>query len=1127
MELRELKKILQLPYKTENWRQLLSYVFDHVQFLDSPIVIPTGDPRVKWLKQYGTVQLSDGKNLALFELTLNDNVNLIRNRVGLNELVKKYIDQDSYHGILSIFEQGKEDYRFTFTARNTEFDTEEGFIDKDTDTKRFTYILGKNESCRTAAERFEALSKTENKTINAVEEAFNVEKLSKSFFKEYIEQFNALVTFLKSKPSYYQAIFEKKETATRNFVKSFMGRLVFLKFIQKKGWLGVPVSESGWSNGDYSFLENQFKNFQYKNLFLSQFLNPLFYEALNVGNRPNDEFQNRGYKIPYLSGGLFDNDNPKENRIDFEERELTNLFDFFERYNFTIDENDLHDKEVGIDPEMLGHIFENLLEDNKDKGAFYTPKEIVRYMCQESLKEYLKTAFEKQNLWPQDEAARQNLTDTITAFVEKKESARIARYDKEIATALRDVKICDPAIGSGAFPMGLLNEIFTMIKNLHDESPDRVGEVWGMEGDTWQPNIVKQNIIQNSIYGVDIEPGAVDIARLRFWLSLVIEETEPKPLPHLDYKIVVGNSLVSKLEDTIIDIEWDLKPKGIQTDLWGNEGKITRKQELIRQITALQKQVFEPDSDEAQLSLSIRNKKIDLLVLQLEIMIDEKGVTDKPQGTGRNITEMTQKWLETKGWQQQIAKLKTMKQGNQTPLEFFDWILDFPEVMNPEVNPNPGFDIVIGNPPYINLESNQILSEELEYLKFETYSKRGDIYCIFYEYGIRILREKGVLTYITSNKWMAAAYGRNTRKFLLERSNPIKLIDFKETLLFDSATVFTNILITKKEKYNNILKSCELDKTYKPNKAISTYFKENSILTSNLDDGIWVISDKASLDINRKIESKSKSIKDLGIFVSSGQKTGCNEAFIINEMLRGSFISKNKKNSERIKPILRGRQISKYQHKFNGDYLIISPHRMHNNLISEYSDLFEHLLSFQNLLQNRGQVLNGQHHWLELDNNPSIDALLNYEKPKIIWKEISADSSFSYDNEGFYLPNTSYFLLGEDLHFLLGVLNSKISDFYFFQITPQIAGGSKRYTKQYVELLRIPMIKKSIIKLISDLAENVMRNKKNELSTCGLESQIDNLLYKFYNLTYDEVLIIEPKFNERMSRKAYEALEVE
>src|SRR5690625_3783372 len=218
MNIQELRQLLQEPYSTENWRDLLVDVFENVQFLNPPTVIPTDDDRVRELRQYGTIQLSDGKNLALFEMSVNeDKVRLLHNRVGLNELVRRYIDQDSYHGILSVFDEGSEDYRFTFTARNTDFDEEEGFIDRATDPKRLTYILGKNQSCRTPAERFLALKNTENQSINAVEEAFNVEKLSKKFFNEYIAQFDKLVNYIKSKPNYYQAIFENKETPARNF----------------------------------------------------------------------------------------------------------------------------------------------------------------------------------------------------------------------------------------------------------------------------------------------------------------------------------------------------------------------------------------------------------------------------------------------------------------------------------------------------------------------------------------------------------------------------------------------------------------------------------------------------------------------------------------------------------------------------------------------------------------------------------------------------------------------------------------------------------------------------------------------------------------------------------------------
>jgi adenine-specific DNA-methyltransferase len=1191
MEFKELKGLLQKPYTTNNWRSLLSHVFEYVQFLDVPIIIPTDDNRVNQLKQYGTVRLSDGKNLALFELTLNDNVNLIRNRVGLNELVKKYIDQDSYHGILSIFEQGKEDYRFTFTARNTEFDKDQGFIDKDTDTRRFTYILGANESCRTAAERFDALSKIDNKNIEAVEDAFNVEKLSKKFFKEYIEQFNGLVASLKSKPTYFQAIFEKDETATRNFVKRLMGRLVFLKFIQKKGWLGVPVSETGWNHGNYQFLEDQFKSFDNKGLFVSQFLNPMFYEALNVGNRPNDEFQNRGYKIPYLSGGLFDNDNPKENRINFEERELTNLFDFFERYNFTIDENDLHDKEVGIDPEMLGHIFENLLEDNKDKGAFYTPKEIVRYMCQESLKEYLKTYLDKQQLWPSDEVASQNLTNTLAAFVEKKETAAILRYDKELATALRDVKICDPAIGSGAFPMGLLNEIFTMIKNLHDESPDRVGDVWNMEGKKWQPNIVKQNIIQNSIYGVDIEAGAVDIARLRFWLSLVIEETEPKPLPHLDYKIVVGNSLVSKLEDTIIDIEWDLKPQMVQADIFGNEGKVTQKRELIREITDLQKQVFEPDSDEEIISIAIRNKKIDLLVLQLEIMIDENGVTDKPQGTGRNITVMTQKWLETKGWQQQISKLKSMKKGNQTPLVFFDWLLDFPEVTNPEVNPNPGFDIVIANPPYIGQSGNRELFREVLDTSFgeKFHQRRMDYFYFFFHKSITLSKSNAVISFITTNYFLNATYADKLRKDIYDNCEFLKLVNFNEAKIFENATGQHNVItILKNSKnseydvdtsitnYKGAINSKILTHILNGSDKNSNYFKFKSyqifekskkhILVEGIDENnpkskilnSIAISGKRLIDIVDVFQGIVTGANNLSQKYKKSYKINKDKGsgILVLEKEEKVILSLNEFELKFIKPWFKNSDIDRWSCNEKPSKFLIYLTSNDEVDIKKIPNLINHFQTYKQLLVNRN-VRTGKYSLEQYDDfiNDKIDIpyvmikstfkkgvyfCVSYardkyifESSKIVCPQRSPKNTFAFTDKPWYAASDVYYIVNKEnqesinLKCLTGILNSKLIYFWLYN-RGQRKGEILQLFKDPLSEIPIILPNENIQKRVSSLSEVLINSEINldKVTIINKEQEIDNLVYKLYNLTYEEALIVEPELSTRLTKIAYEALEV-
>ena len=320
------------------------------------------------------------------------------------------------------------------------------------------------------------------------------------------------------------------------------------------------------------------------------------------------------------------------------------FLDFLNSYNFTVYEDSQDDHTVAVDPEMLGHIFENLLEDNKGKGAFYTPKEIVHYMCQESLTEYLATNLSKEykvyrqldnnqiEIFGNETRTGQlkmveefgnralNRADVERIVKEKDNSNLTTKQLNTISELLDSVKICDPAIGSGAFPMGLLLEIFTIKEAI----------AYKLE-EPFEPARVKESIIQNSVYGVDIEKGAVDIARLRFWLSLVVDEEQPRSLPNLDYKIVVGNSLVSKFEDEIIEIDWDIKP-GQQTQMFVNE-QVLKRQELLYQISQKQKAFFDPKNraDKNKLKQEIRNLKIDILINQLNLMMNSTGMKDEPK----------------------------------------------------------------------------------------------------------------------------------------------------------------------------------------------------------------------------------------------------------------------------------------------------------------------------------------------------------------------------------------------------------------------------------------------------------------------------------------------------------------
>ncbi|OBQ32500.1 MAG: hypothetical protein AN487_22240, partial [Anabaena sp. CRKS33] len=332
------------------------------------------------------------RQIAVYEVTLANGIILERNRVGLRNLLRKYW-QNIDAAFIVYYHPENTNWRFTYVSELTGYDPEGEFIKITTEPKRYTYILGEGESIKTAVERFERIINKGNKaTLDDIKEAFSVEKLSQTFFQEYKKHYEIFCKYIISQPGIYQTIFNGNEKTIRDFNKKLLGRIVFLYFIQKKGWLGVPAHET-WGNGDDHFLTNQFENFTHKELFYQDFLSVLFFDTLNT-KRPQDLIQlgeNQPCRIPYLNGGLFEEDNPKYRHLIFPDHLFANLFNFFDQYNFTIYEDDPDDHTIAVDPEMLGHIFENLLEDNKDKGAYYTPKEIVHYMCQESLIEYLTT----------------------------------------------------------------------------------------------------------------------------------------------------------------------------------------------------------------------------------------------------------------------------------------------------------------------------------------------------------------------------------------------------------------------------------------------------------------------------------------------------------------------------------------------------------------------------------------------------------------------------------------------------------------------------------------------------------------------------------------------------------------
>ncbi|MCS7019720.1 MAG: Eco57I restriction-modification methylase domain-containing protein, partial [Bernardetiaceae bacterium] len=659
--------------------------------------------------------------------------------------------------------------------------------------------------------------------------------------------------------------------------------------------------------------------------------------------------------------------------------------------------------------------------------------------------------------------------------------------------------ICDPAIGSGAFPMGLLQEIFTAKQTLWHFEHGNLKDFPASE--------VKLNIIQNSIYGVDIEKGAVDIARLRFWLSLVVDEDEPKPLPNLDYKIVVGNSLVSKLDDTTIEIDWSLDETA--HGLFGAD-LAKQKSQLLKQISNEQKEFFSLDSNKKKLSADIRNLKIDLLINQLELMVKTKGLDTKPTGTGKKLAEQTELYWQTLGWKNSILQLKQLKDQPDKSLNFFDWKLDFPEVLNEWINHNPGFDIVIGNPPYIQLQKDGgKLANEYEKQGYQTFERTGDIYSLFYEKGIQLLKTQGHLTYITSNKWMRAGYGKTTRQFFLQY-NPKKLIDLGSGI-FESATVDTNILLIQKTPNQNQLQAVDLSKS----KQLEQLNHLPYFTLRNLTADSWTISSDIEQRIKAKIEAKGKPLKEWDIQIYRGILTGYNEAFIIDGKKRAELIAQDPRSAEIIKPLLRGRDIKRYHADWQDLWLINTHNGVKElgipriNVEKDYPAIYQHLLQFKDKLVKRQDQGD---HWTNLRNCAYIQ---EFEKEIVCWKAVGKNLTFCLWGKGNFLTAPASFLSSNTqitTRYLLGMLQSSFSKYFVSKNSDTTGAGDIMLNIQSIEKLFIPEISDENQLPIVELVDKILTLKSEGKDTSELEKQIDQLVYKLYDLTEEEIAFIENSF---------------
>lgn len=1120
-------------------------------------------------------------------------------------------DKSKDAALVAFVSPNEMDWRFSMVKMDYRFEEgESGKIkvrEKFTPARRWSFLVGKNESSHTAQSRLVRILSDDqyNPTLIQLEEAFNIEKVTKEFFLKYRNLFlrtkEKLDKVVENDPK-VKKDFEERGVNTVNFAKKLLGQIIFLYFLQKKGWFGVERNGEG-GTGQKDFLRRLFnKEYgNYKNFF-NDILEPLFYEAL-ARERDDDFYSRFNCKIPFLNGGLFEpigsydwvhTDINLSNEL-FSNRnnnyEGNGVLDIFDLFNFTVKEDEPLEKEVAIDPELLGKIYEKfnairpdnyeeykkVLKSgrkgeenkfNKKFGVYYTPREIVHYMCQQSLINYLEAVLSTdKRLIIRESAVQKKLfgfqssvqqtfasysyilpkediekliyfgdqvseNEAVALIKEqninegKQKSSKtklqlpesIRKNAKLIDDKLAEITVCDPAVGSGAFPVGMMAEIVKTRNVLlaYIKEQNRT------------PYNFKRECIKKSLYGVDIDPGAVEIAKLRLWLSLIVDEEDIKrikPLPNLDYKIMQGNSLISEFLGINFDIEDE--PSGTlkfkdkinflteqfqeKKNEFLSEPDRSKKEHLKQEIESLIIKIFEE---------KLKKQKSDYFS-HLKFIEEKYSILPNEKQRNEIIAEEKEKFYKKTGFNlEQVEKqLKEYTSGRKIR-SFFPWKLYFAEVFQGKC----GFDVVIANPPYVRQEKIRDQKPLLQKQGYEIYNSTSDLYTYFYERSYQILKPNGFSCFISSNKWMRAKYGEKLRKFFKEKTKVANLIDFGGYEVFE-ATVDTNILLFQKNKStpNHTFNVMNIQSDFTKDTELNVYSKKHSlsITQEEIDSRCFTFVDHVTMKLKAKIEDRGVPLKDWDIKICFGIKTGFSEAFIINNETKEKLFKQDSKITEILKPILRGRDINKWHYKWAGLWLINSHNGLRSkgvkriNVEKDYPIIYKHLQQYQENLEIRQDKGDN---WTNLRNCAYLD---EFEKEKILYQEMSYESSFSWDNNKMFV-NQSCYIISNANKYILSLLNSKLINDYFRLISQTLGTGAFRWIKQYVEQIPIPKISSTEQKPFIELVDRILtitkdkgylENTKMQAKAKEYEYQIDQMVYKLYNLTPEEIEIAE-SFNK-------------
>jgi len=997
-------------------------------------------PHVQRYERLGTYTSPDKEKLDVLIVHLTNESKLERARTAIRNFVADHLKtrDEKEAALVAFVSPAEKQWRFSYVKMDyATVEKESGKVGVETrltPARRFSYLVGESESSHTAQSRFvDLLQDTQtDPSLADIEEAFSVEAVTKEFFTKYaelFEQINKALTKLVDKDTTVRDEFKTKQINTVDFAKKLMGQIVFLYFLQKKGWLGVGKGNE-WGTGPRDFLR-RLTNGEYSKYdnFFNDVLEPLFYDTLAT-DRGHEAWDKRfKCRIPFLNGGLFeplgDYDWRKTDIIlpnklftnnEFIEEGITGtgVLDVFDRYNFTVNEAQPLEIEVAIDPEMLGKVFENLIEENRRKGlgAYYTPREIVHYMCQQSLINYLDTAINKENelVTRADLETFVHLGEQYSFYETAKQSGTIGRdypeppksirsHARLIDDKLREITVCDPAVGSGAFPVGIMTEIVRARMALTPYFNDPHERA---------PYHFKRHAIQQCLYGVDIDPGAVEIAKLRLWLSLVVDEEQTrqiKPLPNLDYKVVVGNSLVG----------------------------FPYRSERISEIESLKKELF----DETD------HYKKAMIKLEIERRIQEAFA------------------------------------GSRKSLGFrvsFDFQLQFSEVFHGE----NGFDVIIGNPPYISYYSRQakeISPEALRYyqasyrfLRSNPKKKSINTVMLFLEKGRKLLTNGGALSYIIDVGFLEKVY-KEIRGYISEIDVHELVVDISA---FENVASGQIVFLARNRKITPQQFSCAVKSDFKPvhNALTRTQFTTETV---NLSQE------------HRILNGNLSKLSDLAD-VTCGLEYGA---------LRDRFLSPRKLNSKYHKAIFGGKNIpSKYTLLWHAEdgYVLFDKH-------------FEaELVKRKQNYSETGKYV----HFISGDE-------AKYLEPKLLVRQSAMEIIAAYDEEKLYAMRSLFLINAKDknvcLKYLLAILNSRFISYYALKngIIRCAKGKQPQIRVSGLQSVPVPIADSDVQERIISLVEKIIE-KKSKLQhphTTELEREIDQLVYKLYGLTEEEIKIVE------------------